>query len=129
MLDRFDLGLWVEPPEASEVLGSAPQGEPSHVVRDRVAAARERVWSRGVGVNRQLRGEALDRAAPLSDAGVALLRDRLDRGTLTMRGAQRLRTVALTLMDLDGRSGPIGPDDLNSALSLRTQDHLLGVAA
>lgn len=129
LLDRFDLGLWVEPPEAADVLGSGPPGESTAQVRNRVAAARDRAQARGVRVNRHLAGEALDRWAPLSPSGVALLRDRLERGTLTMRGAQRLRAVALTLMDLDGRSGPIGPDDLHSSLSLRTQDHLLGVAA
>jgi len=129
LLDRFDLGLWVDPPEPAAVLGTGSAGESTAVVRDRVAAARERARARGVDANRQLRGEALDRAAPLSDAGVALLRDRLEAGTLTMRGAQRVRVVALTIMDLEERSGRLTPDELHVALSLRSQDGVLGVAA
>ena len=129
LLDRFDLGLWVQPPDAAEVFGAGPPGESSARVRDRVASARDRARSRGVPVNRRLSGEALERAAPLTDAGLHVLRERIDRGSLTMRGAQRVRAVALTLMDLDGRSGPIGPADLQVALMLRSQDDVLGVAA
>ena len=40
LLDRFDLGLWVDPPPAEEVLGAHAGGEPSASVRARVAAAR-----------------------------------------------------------------------------------------
>ena len=46
-----------------------------------------------------------------------------------MRGAQRVRAVALTIKDLDGRDGPLGDADLEQALLLRTQDDVLGVAA
>jgi predicted ATPase with chaperone activity len=80
-------------------------------------------------VNRRLSGDALERWAPLTDAAVALLRDRIDRGLLTMRGAQRVRAVALTLLDLDERSGPIGPEHLHGALTLRSQDDVLRAAA
>jgi magnesium chelatase family protein len=129
LLDRFDLGLWVEPPEAAQVLGASSSGEPTRDVRNRVEAARERALTRGVTVNRDLRGAALERAAPLTAGGVGLLRDRIDRGALTMRGAQRVRAVALTIKDLDGRDGPLDDADLEQALLLRTQDDVLGVAA
>jgi hypothetical protein len=60
---------------------------------------------------------------------VAFLRDRLERGAITMRGSQRLRTVALTLQDLADRSGPLGSDDLRLAECLRATGLITGVAA
>jgi magnesium chelatase family protein len=129
LLDRFDLGLWIEPPDASEVFGNVTAGESSAVARERVSAARERARSRGVAMNRRLSGDALEQWAPLTDAAVALLRDRIDRGLLTMRGAQRVRAVALTLLDLDERSGPIGPEHLHGALTLRSQDDVMRAVA
>ncbi|UDY36869.1 YifB family Mg chelatase-like AAA ATPase [Dermatobacter hominis] len=129
LLDRFDLGLWVDPPPASEVLGQQAHGEPTAVVRARVEAARELARRRGVSSNRQLRGAALERAAPLGPDALSVLRDRLAAGRLTMRGAQRVRAVALTLMDLDGVSGPLDAEHVHVALSLRTHAEALGVAA
>ena len=129
LLDRFDLGLWVDPPPASDVLGQRSAGESTAVVRDRVARARERARGRGVSANRQLRGEALERAAPLSAEALAVLRDHLAAGRLTMRGAQRIRAVALTLMDLDGLHGPLDAERVQVALSMRTHAQALGVAA
>ncbi len=129
LLDRFDLGVRVDPPDASTVLGSSPPGESSAAVRSRVAAARERARDRGVSANRQLRGPALEHHAPLEPAAVDLLRGRMEAGRLTMRGAQRVRAVALTLADLAGSDGPLGPAEVACALHLRTQDDLLGLPA
>jgi len=129
LLDRFDLGLWVEPPPADQVLVASSRGESTAVVRERVRRARVRAAARGVRVNRDLRGEALDQAAPLSPGALEVLRDRLASGRLTMRGAQRVRAVALTLMDLDGCDGPLGPTHVHTALSLRSHGDVLGVAA
>jgi hypothetical protein len=39
-----------------------------------------------------------------------------------MRGAQRVRSVALTLADLDGDEGPLDEERLRQALSLRDAD-------
>jgi len=129
LLDRFDLGLWVDPPPPDSVLGDRCAGESTAVVRARVERARALAAARGVIVNRQLRGAALDRAAPLTGDALGVLRDRLAAGRLTMRGAQRVRAVALTLMDLDDVDGPIGAAHVHQALSLRTHDRALGVAA
>lgn len=129
LLDRFDLGLWVDPPPAAEVLTARSRGESTATVRERVERARTRAGSRGVSVNRQLRGEALERAAPLSTEALDLLRDRMAAGRLTMRGAQRLRAVTLTLMDLDGVDGALDAEHLHVALSLRSHGAALGVAA
>ncbi len=129
LLDRFDLGLWVDPPPASQVLGSTSAGESTASVRSRVERARLRARARGVAANRQLRGTALERFAPLGADALGVLRDRLAAGALTMRGAQRVRAVALTLMDLDGSDGPLDAEHVHVALSLRTHSEALGVAA
>ena len=82
-----------------------------------------------MSANRQLRGPALEHHAPLEPAAVDLLRGRMEAGRLTMRGAQRVRAVALTLADLAGSDGPLGPAEVACALHLRTQDDLLGLPA
>ena len=127
ILDRFDLGVWIDPPDPAAVLGAEGLGESSAVVRARVEAARRRAAARGVRVNRELRGRALERHAPLGPDAVAALARRLESGTLTIRGAQRVRSVALTLHDLAGGSGPLRGDDIELACCLRGQDVLAPV--
>ncbi len=129
LLDRFDIRLAIDPPEAAMVFASQRKGESSMEVRTRVERARMRAQERGVSSNRELRGEALEKFAPLSDQGRMLLRSRLETGSLSMRGAQRTRAVALTLRDLEGTGGPITTDDLEGALLLRGEEQQIGVLA
>jgi magnesium chelatase family protein len=89
-------------------------------VRARVSAARPRAAERGVSANRSLDAAGLDRHAPLRPSGRSLLRDALEAGRLSMRGAQRVRAVALTLGDLTGQEGPLDDERLGQALSLRS---------
>lgn len=119
LLDRFDLRLDVDPPDASQVLGARPVGESTAAVRDRVAEARRRARHRGVAANRMLSGAELDTHAPLSSEARELLRETLADGRLSMRGVQRVRVVALTLDDLADRSGPLDVGTLAGALMLR----------
>jgi magnesium chelatase family protein len=121
LLDRFDMRVEVDPPDASAAFGSKSAEEDTATVRRRVSAARDRANARGVPCNRHLRADALDHHAPLSPAARNELRFRLERGTLTMRGAQRVRAVALTLQDLDGEEGPLHSDALHRALMLRSE--------
>jgi len=129
LLDRFDIRLAVDPPEAALVFSPERTGESSSAVRSRVELARLRALERGVSSNRELRGEALEKFAPLCKQGQKLLRSRLESGTLSMRGAQRTRAVALTLRDLAGTGGPITTDDLEGALLLRGEEQQVGVVA
>lgn len=126
VLDRFDLRVRLDSPDPASLFGGQGGAESSAGVQRRVAAARERATSRGVPANRALRGAALETHAPLTDEAVRLLRDRLGRGRLTVRGSQRLRAVALTLLDLSGAEAPIGADDLLVAECLRAPDALPG---
>jgi magnesium chelatase family protein len=118
LLDRFDLRIDVDRPEPVELLDGS-DGEPSSTVAARVAEARERARSRGVAANVELDAPALATAAPLSHEATRLLEATLHAGRLSARGLHRVRTVALTIADLTGREGPIGPDLIDTALGLR----------
>ncbi len=101
LLDRFDLRLVVQPPEAAD-----QPGESSAAVRARVAEAVERQRSRLRSTpwrrNSQVPAGALERFAPLAgDALDSWITSTAER-QLTGRGAARVRRVARTLADLDG---------------------------
>ena len=129
LLDRMDVRVRIDAPDPASMFDASSRGEGTAVVRARVAAARSLALARGVPCNRVLRGDALEEHAPLARSGVAFLRDRLERGALTVRGSQRLRSVALTLQDLAGRSGPLSSDDLQLAECLRATGLVTGIAA
>lgn len=127
LMDRFDLRLGVGPPDASALFGGV-RGESSAAVKERVEAARAEARGRGVPANRILRGEALERSAPLRPRGASALRRWVETGSLTMRGAERVRAVALTLADLDGGPVPLDSDLLEQAALLRGGESVLGGA-
>jgi len=120
LLDRFDLCIPVLRPDPDDVLGRTP-GEASHVVADRVASARSRALDRGVHANSALDAADLDVLAPLRPDAADLLRRALERGDLTARGVRRVRSVALTLADLDGVDAPLSAVHVAVAMSLRTR--------
>lgn len=124
LLDRFDVRLHVDPPDAGALFGASSGVEGSATVRARVIEARARAAARGVSANRELRGAALETHAPLLPAAQDLLRERLDAGALTMRGAQRVRALALTLQDLAGCDGAIDVEWIHQALNLRCAPRL-----
>jgi magnesium chelatase family protein len=117
LLDRFDLRVRVDAPEANDV-----RGESSAEVAARVAAAYERQRARYAdwpwSQNAHVAAGAVPRLLPLSteadDAWRALIAER----HLTGRGATRIRRVARTLADLDDCPA-IGVDHLDRASSLR----------
>jgi magnesium chelatase family protein len=122
LLDRFDLRLAVSPPEPLDLLRTTP-GESSAAVAERVHAARERALVRGVDANAELSGKALEDAAPLEPGAHARLEQALRNGWLTGRGLSRVRCVALTLQDLEGRDPPLDDESVSLALHLRVEPH------
>lgn len=129
LLDRFDLRVIVDRPDVSDLMGPAtdpathPSGEPSAecsaVVAARVAAARALAVARGVTCNADIPATELDALIPLHEAARRTLETRLRQGRLSARGLHRVRRVARTLADLQGRDGPVTVDDVYSALALR----------
>ena len=119
LLDRFDLRMSVGLPQVDDLVDGVP-GESSHVVRQRVIAARALAHQRGGGPNSAIAVDELDRIAPLSTAARALLRRELEVGRLSGRGLHRVRRVARTIADLDAAAEVIGEAHVATALQLRT---------
>ena len=117
LLDRFDLRVAVDRPDAAQIV-SSEAGESSASVRARVDRVREMSLARGA-LNSDIRPDALDSVAPLSSGATAMLRDALESGQLTGRGYHRVRRVARTISDLRSGGDVIGTDDVLAALSLR----------
>ena len=123
LLDRVDLQVQV-PAVTRSALGGEP-GESSAVVSARVAAARavqaERWAQEPWALNSHVPGSSLRRGRwRLPSSTTADLDRALDRGSLTLRGYDRVLRLGWTVADLAGREMP-GRDDLGLALTLRNQ--------
>jgi len=118
LLDRFDLHVAVGPPSAGEILDSRP-GESSAVVAQRVAAVRALARRRGVWANAALPSASLEVHAPLTKGASELLERQLATGSLSARGLDRVRRVALTLADLDPSKMTVDEGHVAMALELR----------
>jgi magnesium chelatase family protein len=120
LLDRVDLRVQMNPVRAGAF--TAADGESTTQVRSRVAAARaaaaQRWGPHGCHTNAEVSGALLRRRFRLGHAAMAPLRTALDRGLLSIRGANRTLRVAWTLADLAGRTSP-GLDEVATALSFR----------
>lgn len=119
LLDRVDLQLEVPPARAAD----AP-GEATATVARRVAAARaaqlDRWRGTGWRTNAEVPGRAVQARLGADRALVADLDRAVDRGRLSLRGADRVLRVAWTVSDLDGRGAPRRAD-VAHALALRTR--------
>lgn len=100
LLDRIDMHIDVPAVPEAELL-HLPKGEPSRVVRERVAAARERAMARQSRPNADLDGAELDEHCALDDAGRSLVAAAIARLGLSARALPRLLRLARTIADLD----------------------------
>ena len=96
------------------------------MVGARVTAARAAAsarWAKlGWKVNAEVPGPYLRQARwRLSAASTQQLRRRLDTGSLSARGFDRIIRMAWTISDLDGRDRP-GGEDVAEATALRTRE-------
>lgn len=113
MLDRFDLSVKVNRVEVGDFGDSS--SETSSMIASRVSSARKHQTERRV-LNRDLRGKLLDQVSvPITTS--AVLVSSLEAGTLTARGAVRIRRVARTIADLGGSS--VGEAHIAEALAMR----------
>ncbi|MCX4473898.1 YifB family Mg chelatase-like AAA ATPase [Micromonospora sp. NBC_01655] len=126
LLDRIDVQVTLPPLRAAELLESTTTGERSAAVAARVAAARRAAAERWAGtgwrVNAEVPGPWLRRPPwRLPERDTRELRGRLDSGSLSARGFDRITRMAWTVADLDGRDRP-DSDDVREAIQLRTGD-------
>jgi magnesium chelatase family protein len=125
--DRIDIHRRVGPVSRRELCDDLALVEPTAVVAERVAAARERQdaryadrpWRR----NGEVPGPELRRHWPIDGDVSALVEHRLQVGALTARGADRVFRIAWTLADLAGRAAPTR-EDVHAAMALRSSEPL-----
>ena len=122
LLDRVDLQVEVLPVTRA-ALATVGDAESSEVVAARVATARtaqaHRWKAQAWTLNAHAPGHELRRRPWRLPAAVTTVLDRgVERGTLTVRGYDRVLRTAWTLADLDGRDRPVA-DDVGLAFALR----------
>jgi magnesium chelatase family protein len=121
LLDRVDVKVRLQPVSRADMLYDRKFAEPSAVVAQRVAAARERCAARLVGtpwrVNAEVPGTALRRAFPPRPGALQSLDRAMELGQVSARGADKIVRVAWSLADLAGKDQP-EPDQVNLAIGL-----------
>jgi len=129
LLDRIDLHVDVPRLPPSQLRPDAPDGEPSDVVRERVAEARALQHARAGKANAQL-GQAETMATCRLGAHDQILLERaIDALQLSARSMHRVLRVARTIADL-ANSPHIATSHLSEALGYRRIDRgLASIAA
>jgi magnesium chelatase family protein len=122
LLDRVDLHVAVPAVPWRDLSRAAAASEPSAVIRERVAAARERARARCPDVpgfrNADLPAGGLEAVAALDSAGQRLLESAVRRLSLSVRGLHRALRVARTIADLAG-SEAVRAEHLSEAIGYR----------
>ncbi len=124
LLDRIDLHVEVARLSEDELVQHR-DSEPSATVRARVCAAREvqreRFERRGIHCNAQMGPRDIREFCTVDGAVRELLRDAIQRLSLSARAYDRILKVARTIADLSGSSS-IGADHVAEAIQYRTLD-------
>jgi magnesium chelatase family protein len=128
LLDRVDLQVEVLAVSRAEMSCAVPP-EPTRAVAARVLGARQAQQARLAGTpwstNGELPGSWLRGPLRLPPAVTADLDRGLDRGSLSIRGYDRVLRAAWTVADLAGLTVP-GRDEVGQALVLRQRGQVAG---
>lgn len=119
LLDRVDLQVEVPPARRTAIRPAESSFDVASRVRTARAAARARLDGTPWRTNAEVPGAELRSRWPLGSRSADLDRA-VDRGRLSLRGADRTLRIAWTLADLAGRDAP-DTDDVGEALALRTR--------
>ncbi|MCB0821994.1 MAG: YifB family Mg chelatase-like AAA ATPase [Bacteroidales bacterium] len=125
LLDRIDIHVEVVPVPFRE-LSEERAGEKSDSVRERVIAARKIqekrfAESKGVYSNAQMSSKQLRQICKLDETGATLLKNAMEKLSLSARAYDRILKVARTIADLDA-SENIKPEHLAEAIQYRSLD-------
>jgi len=123
LMDRIDLQVTLSPVSAAALAGHAGPPESSAGVLDRVVAARAVAAARWAGQAFDVNGDAPGSVLRgsrfrLPGAATTELTRRLEGGTLSARGYDRVLRIAWTIADLRGHTRP-ARSDVDEALQLR----------
>lgn len=99
LLDRIDLHVALPPSDPAWM--TAPPGEPSAAVRERVIRCRERQLARQGKTNARLSGAELDEFCVMDADAQALLQEAMRRLSGSARAMHRALRVARSIADLD----------------------------
>ena len=121
LLDRIDIHLQVPRQVDWQMNQQPPEGEPSAIVRQRVADARDHQQRRQGKLNTDLSASELRRLVQLDEASISLLKNAMVRLSLSTRGHHRVLKLARTIADLEKR-GSVEIQDIGEALNLRCLD-------
>ncbi|GAB4080077.1 YifB family Mg chelatase-like AAA ATPase [Modestobacter muralis] len=124
LLDRIDLRVTLPPVTRAAWLDGTGSPEPTAAVAERVrrarAAAAERMAGTGLSLNSEVPGRLLRERWRPARGSLALAERALERGSLSVRGFDRVLRVAWTVADLAGRTTPTA-EDVVEALGMRLQ--------
>lgn len=125
LLDRIDIQVEIQPVPFDD-LASAPEGESSAAIRERVSQARAIQQARysseqGIYCNAQMNTRLLKQYATLDAESLAMLRAVMTRFDMSARAYDRILKVARTIADLDN-SEAIGAPHIREAISYRNLD-------
>ncbi len=135
LLDRFDLRVFVRPPQPQQLFATENE-EGSAAVRERVIAARERMQRRfGPGISNARASDARIRAAIAPGAEERrLLAQIMTKQKLSARAMRRLERVALTIADLaasqsqhESEATRVGSVHISEALAFRLPEEASAV--
>ncbi|HBS87128.1 MAG: magnesium chelatase [Bacteroidetes bacterium GWF2_38_335] len=124
LLDRIDIHLEVVP-VPFEKLAELRPSENSNEIRERVIRARniqtERFREAGIHCNAQMSSRMLENYCKLTEAGMGLLKNAMERLGLSARAYDRILKVARTVADLDS-SANIETNHIAEAINYRSLD-------
>ncbi len=125
LLDRIDIQVEVSPVPVED-LATAPEGEHSATIRERVVKAREVQTARfkdhpGVYCNAQMTRSMLEKYARLEGECLEVLKRAMQRLNLSARAYDRILRVARTIADLDGTED-IRKEHIYEAIGYRNLD-------
>jgi len=125
LLDRIDIHVEVVPVPFRELVDAKPS-EVSKEVRKRVVKARDIQEERykenkGVHCNAQMSSKLLHQICKIDEAGYTLLKNAMEKLSLSARAYDRILKVSRTIADLDG-SPEINNEHLAEAIQYRSLD-------
>jgi magnesium chelatase family protein len=130
LLDRIDLHVEVPLVDFRELSATAPSGESSATIRQRVIAARqiqhERFRKSGQTTNSAMNARQVRQHCQLSSESTSYLEQAMEDMNFSARAHDRILKVARTLADLEG-SPNIRPPDILEAIQYRSLDRKLFV--